>query len=144
MPEDDVDGRFFAKRFESDRLETEADVLACSLYVDLNWIHAGMADTPEQSHYTSAADRIRARWRAMAIEFGGESGKKMSEFPPDDDWLAPIFLDERAEAQRQELGDTVHGRPSLGTQSTRASLGTQSTRASLGTQSKFSVQVLAD
>ena len=59
--EDGVDGRFFAKRFDCARLKTPADVLACSIYVDLNWISAGMAETPEESTFTSAYDRIRAR-----------------------------------------------------------------------------------
>ena len=50
--EDGVDGRFFAKRFDCDRLTTWADVLMCSIYVDLNWIHAAMAESPEDSRYT--------------------------------------------------------------------------------------------
>jgi len=94
--EDDVDGRFFAKRFECKKLETCTDVLACSIYVDLNWIHAGLAKTPEQSQFTSAFDRIQSRWR----EVGDEMGTAVS-LPAEDDadaWLAPIYLDERAEA----------------------------------------------
>jgi predicted DNA-binding ribbon-helix-helix protein len=62
--EDEVDGRFFAKRFDCARLETCADILSCSIYVDLNLIHAGMATTPEESEFTSAYDRIRARWQS--------------------------------------------------------------------------------
>ncbi len=57
--EDEVDGRFFAKRFDCRRLETWADVLSCSIYVDLNVIRAGLAETPETSEFTSAFDRIR-------------------------------------------------------------------------------------
>ena len=59
--EDQVDGRFFAKRYECQRLETWADVLCCSIYVDLNVVRAGIAETPEESEFTSAFDRIRAR-----------------------------------------------------------------------------------
>jgi hypothetical protein len=35
--EDGVDGRFFARRFDCNRLETEVDVLNCSRYVEL-WL----------------------------------------------------------------------------------------------------------
>ena len=68
--EDDVDGRFFAKRFDCERLETSADLLSCSVYVDLNVIRAGMAETPEESEFTSAFDRIRARWQRTQEEMG--------------------------------------------------------------------------
>ncbi len=94
--EDDVDGRFFAKRFDCRRLKTEVDVLNCSLYVDLNWIHAGMADTPEESRFTSAFDRIQARWQNVEREMSDSSADTCPSLA--DDWLAPIFLDERAEA----------------------------------------------
>ena len=94
--EDGVDGRFFAKRFDCERLQNEVDVLNCSLYIDLNWIHAGMAETPEQSRFTSAFDRIQARWQQVQREVGPSD---MVALPtPADDWLAPIFLDERADA----------------------------------------------
>ncbi|MGI9427612.1 MAG: transposase [Bythopirellula sp.] len=94
--EDDVDGRFFAKRFDCKRLESEADVLACSLYVDLNVIHAGKAESPEESEYTSACDRIRSRWCSAQEEFAGMPSTTSTDHA--DSWLAPVFLDERAES----------------------------------------------
>ncbi len=95
--EDDVDGRFFAKRFDCERLHSWADVLACSLYVDLNWIRAGLAATPETSHFTSAYDRIRTRWRSISGEL-----KDSEALPPNDSdaWLAPISLDDQGNVDR--------------------------------------------
>ena len=82
--EDETKGHFFAERFKSERLETELDVLNCSLYVDLNWIHAGLAETPEESVYTSAYDRIQARWHHTVEEASPDE-----DYRPPDDWLAP-------------------------------------------------------
>jgi hypothetical protein len=94
--EDNMDGRFFAKRFDCQRLQSLADVLACSIYVDLNWVAAGMAQTPEESRYTSAFERIRARWTQVQSELGTQVGLPAEQDL--DHWLAPIFLDERAES----------------------------------------------
>lgn len=94
--EDGHTGRFFARRFESDPLETFADILQCSLYVDLNIIRAGLAKTPEQSEYCSVYDRIRARSEQIRQEMDPEGAIASSRLA--DDWLAPIFLDERADA----------------------------------------------
>lgn len=76
--EDECTGRFWEGRFKCSRLDTEAAVLTCSIYVDLNPIRAELAKTPEESIFTSAFERIAALKARDALEKHKQSGGELS------------------------------------------------------------------
>ena len=97
-------GHFWEARFGSRELLDDAAVLACSIYVDLNQIQAGMANSLEDSRHSSIRNRILAAKRREAQtsreEFERQNPTGLYLFPEneaetlfEDCWLAPICSD---------------------------------------------------
>ncbi len=87
--EDDASGRFFEDRFKGIPLVDDEAVLACAVYVDLNWIRACLAETLEQSEFTSVRRRI-ATLRSIANQ--SEAMGEVQSRPLADSFLAPVDL----------------------------------------------------
>jgi REP element-mobilizing transposase RayT len=93
--EEGSSGRFWAGRFKSQPLLDEAALLACSVYVDLNPVRAGIAATPEESQFTSGFDRIRSLAQHSAASPSSsrdESG--IDACSPPEAWLCELTLQE--------------------------------------------------
>lgn len=59
--EDGCKGHFFEQRFKAERLSDTFALVICGLYIDLNEIVAGLAETPLDSQQTSVYARLKAR-----------------------------------------------------------------------------------
>ena len=119
----DRKGPLFEGRFNMNRLESPAAVLACALYIDLNPIRAGRCTTPEESLNTSIYLQIIGRMQRArrATEAG-------VQLPPNGDlwldtvfaatedadaWLAPTMLDPEHRLHHQVHRWRAEGSPKL-------------------------------
>jgi REP element-mobilizing transposase RayT len=66
--EDKEVGKFWQSRFRAVRLLDETAILACAAYVDLNPIRAAIAETIEDSEFTSAQQRAQELQASLASD----------------------------------------------------------------------------
>lgn len=85
-------GHFFQGRFRSTLLTDEASLLACSVYVDLNPVRAGVCQKIEDSDHTSIQRRIESAQQQNDPAF--ESVRPPVKRLKTDDFLAPLSIDE--------------------------------------------------
>ena len=111
--EDKCSGRFWEGRYKCQKLADETAILACSAYVDLNPVRAGVAEAPEDSTYTSVYERVAAakaeqkekarakiRRKRRCRKQTASSNEGQVDYVRRDDWLTPLTLDERSVAYK--------------------------------------------
>ena len=98
--EDKCSGRFFKGRFQCRQLIDEASILVCGIYVDLNQIRAGEAETPETSTHTSGFDRIQATSQQSGTSKLTRSHQRADVSA---DWMCELTLQDNAQTDPVEL-----------------------------------------
>ena len=99
--QDECTGRFWEGRFKSTVLDSDEAVAACMAYVDLNPIRAGIADTPDDSDFTSVQERMRDVKSAEEVETPDAKDVRV-EHGRHAGWLTPIAQEPRRKKVRDK------------------------------------------
>ena len=104
-------GRFWQGRFDCTILLDETSLLACSMYADLNPVRAAMAETPEESEYTGAKDRIddllaRPNQEQLSEHEWEHNGAGHNGAGSKSGWMSPIEIDECLDPLGPDLDST--------------------------------------
>ena len=99
--EDQCTGKFWESRFTSQALKTEEALLSAMAYVDLNPVRAGIAETPEQSEYTSIRERVTPAFNLQqAIDDQTDCGDLLDFQAP----LKPLLPFEPSQIEHSQTG----------------------------------------
>lgn len=90
--EDGCTGRFWEGRFKSQALLDEAAILAAMVYVDLNPVRARLADTPEESEFTSIRERILHHGKSCSLASFDGAEKRDKERSIPFEWFEYLTL----------------------------------------------------
>ena len=104
--EDGEVGKFFQARCRAVRLLDETAILACEAYVGLNPIRAAIAETVEDSDFTSAQKRccdVRAKCSVASVQCSVDEDGESAQ----DTRVVPLGDQSRQESRVGDTGNTV-------------------------------------
>lgn len=114
--EEAIEGKFFEQRYRHEVLVDSTDILGCSLFIDLNPISAEVANSPDESEYTGAYERISDLRIFLAVQ-DGENRLCLSQSTSDvhqwerlgennSGWLCPIEFDNQLSPKDPDVSST--------------------------------------
>ncbi len=97
--EDNCSGRFWEGRFKSQALLNEQALLSCMAYVDLNPVRVGIAESLDESEFTSIEQRVKEIVLSPeSLVISRKKGQKIKDNP-----LSPPL--KNGEVKRQKKGE---------------------------------------